>query len=426
MSERIYTTEQLSERLSRTPEGYLLCADVPINRTGEMIYNEREAKLMPWLRQFEPDEQGRFRVIREPEEVFRPETLKSFEGKPFIILHPDDGSLLRPDNWAELAQGNMQNIRRGEGDLADCTLADVLATTENAIELILAGMREVSCGYDADYIQLEPGILRQINIVGNHLALVDKGRAGARCAIQDSEGGSVMSFRTRLKSLLARKGLAASALATVDALSAEEEDELQKEKKGTKDEEPEYVTRKDLEETLDCWWKKTKDAEAKATKDAADEEEKKKKDEEEKKKGEEGAEAEKHSVDWSPGCATKDAALQDLAARSEILIPGFTVPQVADRPGLTAAKRAVLKAAYATEDGKKAIERFTGANISLDAAPGATLDAAFIGASELIGQANNGRFARRRIAQENFKPAGDIAAINKANRDFWDKRTAKV
>jgi hypothetical protein len=215
-------------------------------------------------------------------------------------------------------------------------------------------------------------------------------------------------------------------LATVDALSAEEEDELQKEKKGTKDEEPEYVTRKDLEETLDCWWKKTKDAEAKATKDAADEEEKKKKDEEEKKKGEEGAEAEKHSVDWSPGCATKDAALQDLAARSEILIPGFTVPQVADRPGLTAAKRAVLKAAYATEDGKKAIELFTGANISLDAAPGATLDAAFIGASELIGQANNGRFARRRIAQENFKPAGDIAAINKANRDFWDKRTAKV
>lgn len=415
MAERFYVTEQLSKHISRTPEGFLLCEAVPINRTGEMIYNEAEARLMPWLRRFEPDSSGRFRVIRDEDEVFRPETLASWTGKPFILLHPEDGRLLRPDNWAEHVRGNVQNVRRGEGDLADCTLADVLAATEDVIELILAGLREVSCGYDADYVQIAPGVLRQINIVGNHVALVDKGRAGARCAIQDSEEGN-MTFRERLKRFLASKGAPASVAATLDAMSDEEERLLKEKDKGTKDEDTQYVTRKELEETLDSWWKKTKDAESEEETRRKEEEEKAKK----KKEGEDG-----ETEDWGPGCHTKDSAFQDIAVRAEIMVPGYTAPRFtadAKRVDLDRSKRDILKRAYATEQGKQAIERFTGENPSFDTLPRATLDVAFTGASELIGQANNTRFARRRMTAESAQQGSTIAAMNKRNTEFWSGR----
>ena len=54
------------------------------------------------------------------------------------------------------------------------------------------GKREVSCGYNPEYSQLltpdgEPiqGEGEQENIIYNHLALVENGRCGAKCAIQD-------------------------------------------------------------------------------------------------------------------------------------------------------------------------------------------------------------------------------------------------
>jgi len=47
-------------------------------------------------------------------------------------------------------------------------------------------------------------------------------------------------------------------------------------------------------------------------------------------------------------------------------------------------KRSVLKAAYATEDGQKAIAPFVGPNPDFDKLPTFTIDAAFVGASELI------------------------------------------
>jgi hypothetical protein len=37
-----YTTFQLSKKQALTPEGFLLCMDVPIARTGELIYTPGE------------------------------------------------------------------------------------------------------------------------------------------------------------------------------------------------------------------------------------------------------------------------------------------------------------------------------------------------------------------------------------------------
>ena len=37
-----YTVEQLSPRREKTPEGFLLCKDVPISRVGEFDYTPLE------------------------------------------------------------------------------------------------------------------------------------------------------------------------------------------------------------------------------------------------------------------------------------------------------------------------------------------------------------------------------------------------
>ena len=65
------------------------------------------------------------------------------------------------------------------------TTADLAART--AAALTAQGVTEVSLGYDADYEQTAPGVGRQTNIIGNHVALVERGRCGPRCAIGDRQ-----------------------------------------------------------------------------------------------------------------------------------------------------------------------------------------------------------------------------------------------
>lgn len=144
-----------------------------------MLYTPEECGI-------EPGDDGIVRVARSPEEVFRPETMASFNGKPIIDEHPEDLQKgVDTTNWRELAVGTVLNVRRGTGAQDDILLADFLVCTEEAIRLVLSGKREVSCGYDSKYFQTAPGEGYQANIIGNHVALVESGRCGARCSIGD-------------------------------------------------------------------------------------------------------------------------------------------------------------------------------------------------------------------------------------------------
>ena len=172
-----YITEQLSEHIGETPEGFLLCKDVPLTRTGVFEYTASEVPVEASL-------DGMVKIQRDDDEVFAQNTIASFEGKPVTINHPE--GMVTPENWSELAHGVVQNVRRGDGEQADLLLGDILITTEKGIELVKSGLREVSCGYDAQYEQIEKGKGKQREIIGNHVALVTKGRAGSRCTIQDS------------------------------------------------------------------------------------------------------------------------------------------------------------------------------------------------------------------------------------------------
>ncbi len=413
---RFYVAEQISPRIGETPEGFLVCYDVPIARTGVMVYNKSQVDLMPWLNDFEGDEAGNVFITRDEAEVFRPETVASFEGKPVTIDHP--GELVSPETFGTLTKGNAQDIRRGTDAQKDLMVGDLLVGDAEAIAYVKSReLREISCGYDADYEKIDESHGRQTNIIGNHIALVKKGRAGARCVIMDSEKKEekAMSLKDRLKKLLGK---------TVDEMSEEELKELEKEKKtADADEMPEWA--KGLKEVADCfkdgveqtigkamdaWWKKHKDAE-----DGETEEEKKKREEEEKKKAEEGGTEDKKK--------TKDSAsFKDTVSRAEILAPGFTVD---GEMLLGETKRTVLKEAYKNEDTKKTIEAFTGgAVVDFTKLSGRTVDTAFIGVSEILGQKNNSKLHSRGRTGD-FSTPLDPAAINKANAEFWQKNQGR-
>jgi hypothetical protein len=218
-----YTRERLGPKRSLTKEGWLLCEATPIARTGDMLYGAHEiaADLVA-------DSEGFITVTRTPEEVFRPETIASFNGKDLVDEHPDRD--VTPANWRGLTCGVVMNARRGTGAEDDLLLADLLVKDAGVIRAINEdNKREVSCGYDADYLMLFaadgktplPGRAKQVNILGNHVALVVEGRCGSRCAIGDSNKELTMSWIDKVKAAFAGKDEAAFNAALAEAPKGE-------------------------------------------------------------------------------------------------------------------------------------------------------------------------------------------------------------
>ena len=174
---RYHTPLAFGEKRRMTPEGFLVCLNVPMARTGVMRYGPRET-LIQSRDGFSPVD-----IHREAQDVFAPDTVMSIIGKPVTNGHPPED--VSPVNWKNYAVGSVLTAKRGEGEFADLLIGDIMITDARAIQDILDGKKEVSCGYDADYEELEPGVGRQKNIHYNHLALVNRGRCGPRCAIGD-------------------------------------------------------------------------------------------------------------------------------------------------------------------------------------------------------------------------------------------------
>lgn len=169
-----YFGEQISPHMIDTPEGFLICKDVPISRTGEMQYAARELQL-------DGDPERPVTVVREEADVFAPEAMASFEGKPITDGHPPDN--LTPESVAGYAKGHVQNVRRSGRQ----TIADLHITDPNLISDVKNGLkREISCGYTARYELAGDGRYKQTNIQGNHVAVVPQGRAGHEVAIKDA------------------------------------------------------------------------------------------------------------------------------------------------------------------------------------------------------------------------------------------------
>lgn len=195
-----YYGTKISPHMTDTPEGYLVCHDVPIARTGDMVYRAGELGL-------EGDPDRPVTVRRYAEDVFDPAAVASFEGKDVTAGHPAES--VSPANHAAYSKGHVQNVRReGEKLVADLLVKDagLISDIKNNV------IREVSCGYLCSY-EPEGDHYRQGNIRGNHVAVVPRGRAGREVAIKDQAAQEAEKGRKHMsefwKNFLTAFGMAA-------------------------------------------------------------------------------------------------------------------------------------------------------------------------------------------------------------------------
>jgi len=167
----------------RTREGYLV-GRARAARTGVYDYagSEIDPKNEHGLR-----DKAIVKVLRDDKTVFDRAAVQSFIGKPITNDHP--ATPVTADNWRDHARGAIMGALRD----GDYVAFDYLLTDAAAIAAVDAGKRELSNGYGAELefgqFTAPDGTIcdaRQSKITGgNHVALVDRGRAGPDCAIKD-------------------------------------------------------------------------------------------------------------------------------------------------------------------------------------------------------------------------------------------------
>ena len=165
-----------------TEEGYL---DVHANISRSGIYEYQAGELGI----IDKDPAQIIRVLRTDEEVFNKSSMQSFAKKPVTDNHPptmvDSGN----NRYYGIGQSGEVIVKDGNS-----LSASLLITDKDAVQKIKDGTVELSCGYQAD-IMLESGNdakfgpfdAIQKNIRGNHIAIVEKGRAGSSCKIKDKK-----------------------------------------------------------------------------------------------------------------------------------------------------------------------------------------------------------------------------------------------
>jgi hypothetical protein len=453
---RFYEKEKLGPHQSVTPEGFLVCYDVPIARTGTLLYRDGEIVITePDEDPIEPGPDGIIRAERRAEDLFRVETIASFEGKTVTDDHPP--TEISTENWKTYAVGHLQNVRRGNGIEDGLLMGDIVIKEPEAIAAVRDGKREVSPGYRFKCEVLGPGMVRQFNFIGNHVALVDAGRCGPICKIGDSDmttttAKAPMSLKNRILSALkvgdnetaeklvaenvkdqAAESIPAGSGTTINlhmaGAPAEGKDKVESETTQTNGSETEAGALQKIADSISGLSTRMDDFGSRLDKlegggaIAGDE-----KDEGDKDEGAKKAKAGDHIAKDSAGL---EPTFQDTIVRAEILAPGIKLiafdaqaPAKSTGDNLCAFRRRVLDTAYQTEEGKSAIEpMLAGGRLDTKAM---TCDGAamlFIAASENMKRANNDRGAGNGIAMDRSTVKVPTPRdLNEKHRAYWDKR----
>lgn len=176
---KMLVNERLSAHKSKTPEGYLLCTDAVLARTGNQEYRADEIYDSDYIKDNGMSPDQTIEIQRNPEDVFDEKAIVSFENKPVTLEHPEGD--VNPSNYNSLAVGFVRDVHKGTYDGQPVLMGNILLTDENAIQTVLDGDEcYLSCGYDCE---IENNC--QKNIRGNHVALCECPRAGFT-QIQDS------------------------------------------------------------------------------------------------------------------------------------------------------------------------------------------------------------------------------------------------
>ncbi len=155
----------------KTPQGFLR-VDGHATRVGVFDY-------------LNPDGSVR-RELRLPEEVFRADSLASYDGAPFTDRHPP--ALVSSKNARAVTVGTVLGAGRQDGDHV---LTEFSITDAETIAKMEGGVRSLSVGYTVD-LEAKAGThptygrydAIQRNIVVNHVALVENPRAGETARVR--------------------------------------------------------------------------------------------------------------------------------------------------------------------------------------------------------------------------------------------------
>lgn len=166
---KILVSEKLSEHKYKTPEGYLICTDAILARTGKQTYTKDEV--------FGDGDNTEIDIDRPYDQVMNEKTIASFENKPVTFDHPEED--VNVGNYKSYAVGYVRDVHQGKVDGKDVILGNLVITDQDAINSIESGEHtDLSCGYDCDIKDDGNGGYAQNNIRGNHVALCKEGRAG--------------------------------------------------------------------------------------------------------------------------------------------------------------------------------------------------------------------------------------------------------
>lgn len=149
-----------------------MIAEARLTRTGVFVYRNADGTER--------------REYRSPAEVFKADSLASFRGVPVTNEHPPE--MINATNATRYMKGAVLDTPHRDGQYMVATIAVHDAATIDDME---RGKNQVSNGYDCD-LDETPGVspdgerydAAQLNIIGNHLALVPNARAGAAAAVR--------------------------------------------------------------------------------------------------------------------------------------------------------------------------------------------------------------------------------------------------
>lgn len=160
---------RFTDRIVEDNIGQLIAMDAILARDGTYQYSSDEV--------FGDGRYDTVTLHRDWEDVKK---LKAtLEGKPVIHYHTARGVDITIDNIDEYKVGHLQNVRESKAEGYNVLIGDLFITNKDVIEKILSGeLREISLGYFYTIDDSDRNKIKQVDMVAEHIALVDHGRAG--------------------------------------------------------------------------------------------------------------------------------------------------------------------------------------------------------------------------------------------------------
>lgn len=169
---------QIKGKATKTEEGYIRATAV-VTRTGVFLYQNADGTMR--------------RELRHPDDVFAADSLETLKMIPITVGHPAE-KLVNAENADRLSVGQTGENVQVDGQHL---MTSLTVTHKDAVEKAAMGMKELSLGYTLDLEKVEGEYNgerydhRQRNIRYNHLAMVDRARAGGAASLNLDSGDAL-------------------------------------------------------------------------------------------------------------------------------------------------------------------------------------------------------------------------------------------